>query len=186
MSAGVQHLALLRGINVGGKNLVKMADLRAAFDSMGFDDVATYIASGNVLFRAPRQRREELAARIESELTRRFGVELKVVLLTEAQLRAVVEGAPGGFGGDAHLSDVVFLRKPLTAKQALAVVDIREGVDRAWPGSGVLYFSRLAAKATSSRLNKVASLPEYKNMTIRSWSTTTKLLALMDSRVASR
>ena len=179
----LQYLALLRGINVGGKNLVKMADLRAAFESMGFADVATYIASGNVLFRAPRQRREELAARIESELTRRFGTELKVVLLTEAQLKGVVEDAPRGFGGDSHLWDVVFVRKPLTVKKAFGAVEIREGVDRAWPGKGVLYFSRLAAKATSSRLNKVASLPEYKNMTLRSWSTTTKLLALMESRV---
>jgi uncharacterized protein (DUF1697 family) len=94
-----QYVALLRGINVGGKNLVKMADLRAAFESMGFADVATHIASGNVLFRAPRQRREELAARIESELIGRFGNELKVVLLTEAQLKAVVEGAPAGSVG---------------------------------------------------------------------------------------
>jgi uncharacterized protein (DUF1697 family) len=183
VSASVQYLALLRGINVGGQNLVKMADLRAAFELMGFADVASYIASGNVLFWAPRQRREELAAQIESELTRRFGVELKVVLLTVAHLKAVVEGAPRGFGGDSNLWDVVFVRKPLTVKKAFAVVEIREGVDRAWPGRGVLYFSRLAAKATSSRLNKVASLPEYKNMTIRSWSTTTKLLALMESRV---
>jgi uncharacterized protein (DUF1697 family) len=175
-----QYLALLRGINVGGKNLVKMADLRVAVESMGFADVATYIASGNVLFRAPRQRREELAARIESELTRCFGVDLKVVLLTEAHLKAVVDGAPPGFGGDSHLCDVVFVRKPLTAKRAFGLVEIREGVDRAWPGRGVVYFSRLAAKAPSSRLSKVASLPEYKNMTIRSWSTTTKLLALME------
>jgi uncharacterized protein (DUF1697 family) len=181
MSNGVQYLALLRGINVGGQNLVKMAELRPAFESMGFAEVATYIASGNVLFRAPRQRREELAARIESKLTRRFARQLKVVLLTETDLRAVVEGAPRGFGGDAHLWDVVFVRKPLTAKAAFALVEIREGVDRAWPGRGVVYFSRLAAKATASRLNKVASLPEYKNMTIRSWSTTTKLLALMES-----
>ncbi len=183
MSAGVQYLCLLRGINVGGQNLVKMTDLRAAFESIGFADVATYIASGNVLFRAPRQRREDLAARIESELTRRFGVELKIVLLTQAHLKAVVEGAPRGFGGDSHLCDVVFVRKPLTVKRAFGVVETREGVDRAWPGRGVLYFARLAARATSSRFSKVVSLPEYKNMTIRSWSTTTKLMALMESRV---
>ncbi len=54
-----------------------MANLRAAFEDMGFVDVATYIARGNVLFRAPRQRREELAAGIEVELTRRFEIELK-------------------------------------------------------------------------------------------------------------
>ncbi len=77
---------------------------------------------------------------------------------------------------------MVFVRKPLTVKKALGVIEIREGVDRAWPGRGVLYFSRLAAKATSSRLNKVASLPEYKNMTIRNWRTTRKLLTLMESR----
>jgi uncharacterized protein (DUF1697 family) len=186
VSAGVQYLALLRGINVGGKNLVRMADLRAAFESMGFADVATYIASGNVLFGAPRTKRAELAAGIESELTRGFGIELKAVLLTAAQLHAVVEGAPRGFGADTHLCDVVFVRNPLTVKRAFGLLEMRDGVDSGWSGKGVIYFSRLAAKATSSRLNKVASLPEYKNMTIRSWSTTTKLRALMESRVDRR
>jgi uncharacterized protein (DUF1697 family) len=137
-----------------------------------------------VLFPASRQTRDELAARIESDLTKRFDTELKVVLLTEAQLRKVVEGAPRGFGGDDHLSDVIFIRKPLTAKKTFGLLELREGVDRAWQGSGVVYFSRLAAKKSSSKLNKVASLPEYKNMTIRSWGTTTKLLALVESRAA--
>jgi uncharacterized protein (DUF1697 family) len=177
LAAGVQYLALLRGINVGGTNLVKMADLRSAFEEMGFADVATYIASGNVLFRGPRQKRDRLAARIESELSRRFEVELKVVLLTEAQLRDVVEGAPRGFGADSDLCDVIFLREPLTVKKVFDLVEIREGVDSAWPGTGVLYFSRLASKASSSKLSKLAARPEYKNMTVRSWSTTTKLLA---------
>jgi uncharacterized protein (DUF1697 family) len=182
MLAGVQYLALLRGINVGGKNLVRMADLRAAFEEMGFGEVATYIQSGNVLFRAPRQKRDELAARIESELTRRFGAELKAVLLTDAQLRGVIDGAPRGFGADTHRCDVIFLRQPLTVKRAFGLVVTRDGVDSAWAGKGVLYFSRLASKASGSRLSKVVALPEYQDMTIRSWSTTTKLHALMDSR----
>ncbi len=178
------YLALLRGINVGGKNLVRMADLSAAFEEMGFGDVATYIQSGNVLFRAPRQRSEDLAARIESQLSLSFGVKLKVVLLTGAQLKAVVADAPRGFGADTHKCDVIFLRKPLTVRRAFGLLETREGVDSAWAGKRVLYFSRLASKASGSRLSKVVALPEYQNMTIRSWSTTTKLLALMDSRVA--
>ena len=181
----MEYLTLLRGINVGGKNLVKMPDLREAFEESGFADVATYIQSGNVLFRAPRQKREPLAARIEADLSRRFGLELKVVLLTEAQLKDVVAGAPRGFGAKTHLSDVLFLRKPLTAKKAYSLVETRDGVDRAWAGTGVLYFSRLATKRSRSRLSKIATLPEYKNMTIRSWSTTTKLLALLDERSAA-
>jgi uncharacterized protein (DUF1697 family) len=178
----IRYLALLRGINVGGKNLVRMADLRVAVEQMGLADVATYIQSGNLLFSAPRQRRDELAARIESELTRRFGLEQKVVLMTEAQLRGVVEGAPRGFGAKSHRCDVIFLRKPLTVKRAFSLIETKEGVDRAWTGKGVLYFSRLASRASSSRLSKVVLLPEYQNMTIRSWSTTKKLLPLMDAR----
>ena len=104
-----------------------------------------------------------------------------MVLLTRAQLQAVVEGAPRGFGGGSHLCDVVFVRKPLTVKKAFGLVETRDGVDRAWPGRGGSYFSRLAAEASKSRLNKVAALPEYQNMTIRSWSTVTKLRALMES-----
>jgi uncharacterized protein (DUF1697 family) len=179
MAVGVQYLALLRGINVGGKNLVKMADLRAAFEELELAEVATYIQSGNVLFRAPRQKREELAARIESSLSRRFGIELKAVLLTAAHLKDVIEGAPRGFGGDAHLCDVLFVRKPLTVTRTLSVIELRDGVDSVWPGKGVLYFSRVAAKASSSRISKFAGRPEYKNVTIRSWSTTRKLHALM-------
>jgi uncharacterized protein (DUF1697 family) len=180
MPTGVKYLALLRGINVGGKNLIKMTDLRAAFEELGFTDVVTYIASGNVFFRAPRQKREELAAGIESRLSRRFGTELKVVLLTKAQLAAVIDGAPRGFGGKAHRCDVLFLRKPLTVKKAFSALEFREGIDRAWPGPGVIYFSRLDARASGSRLSRFVMLPEYQNTTIRSWSTTTKLLPKMD------
>ena len=175
-----RYLALLRGINVGGRNIVKMAELRAAFEETGFTEVTTYIQSGNVLFRAPRQRREELAASLESDLTRRFDIELKLVLLTSAQLGRVVDRAPRGFGGDSHLCDVIFLRKPLTAKKGLALIETREGIDRAWAGPGVLYFSRLAEEKSKSRLSKIAALPEYKQMTIRSWGTTKKLHALIE------
>jgi uncharacterized protein (DUF1697 family) len=182
MTDGVQYLALLRGINVGGRNKVRMADLREAVEELGHADVATYIQSGNVLFRAPRQRRDELAGRLEAGLSRRFGIELKVVLVTESQLRGVVEAAPRGFGGEDQLCDVIFLRKPLTAKRAFGAFELREGVDTAWQGKGVIYFARVAEEASRSRMSKVVSTPEYKNMTIRSWRTTTRLLELMDSR----
>jgi uncharacterized protein (DUF1697 family) len=186
VATGVEYLALLRGINVGGKSLIKMADLREAFEAMRFAGVETYIASGNVLFRAPRQKREELAARVESALKRRFGLEIKVVLLTEPQLRAVVEGAPRGFGAASDLCDVIFVRRPMTAKRAFGLVETREGIDKAWQGKDVLYFSRLAAKASGSRLSRLAGRPEYKSMTVRNWNTTKKLLALMDSRAERR
>ncbi len=179
------RLALLRGINVGGKNLIKMADLRAGFEDLGYEDVSTYIASGNVLFRSPRERVDELAARLEKELAKEFGIELKLVLLTQPQLRKVVEKAPEGFGADTHRNDVIFVRKPLTATAAHSIAETREGVDAKWRGNGVVYFSRLAEKASGSRLSKIVAQPEYKNMTIRSWSTTQKLLGLMNDRASA-
>ncbi len=149
---------------------------------MGLADVATYIQSGNVLFRASRQRRQELADRIELELSHGLGTELRAVLLTATQLKGVVQGAPRVFGASSHLCDVLFLRRPLTVKKAFGVVETKEGVDSVWAGRGVLYSARLASKASSSRLSRIVGLPEYQNMTLRSWSTTTKLLALMDAR----
>lgn len=178
----MEYVALLRGINVGGKNLVKMAELRAEFEELGFDDVATYIQSGNVLFRAPRQSTKTLAAKLESELSERFSLKLKVVLLSESQLRGVIDGAPPGFGDADYRDDVIFVRAPLTVKKAVSVLETREGIDRMWPGKGVVYYSRLDARASGSRLSKFASSPEYKNVTVRNWRTTAKLLALMDAR----
>jgi uncharacterized protein (DUF1697 family) len=62
----------------------------------------------------------------------------------------------------------------------MKMVQLRDGVDQAWPGRGVVYFQRLSAKRTMSRMSRIVGTPEYANMTIRNWSTTTKLLALLD------
>jgi uncharacterized protein (DUF1697 family) len=75
---------------------------------------------------------------------------------------------------------VIFLRPPLTGAAAIKVVATAPGVDEASAGAGVLYFSRLIAKASKSRLSKIVSSPIYKNVTIRNWNTTTKLLQMMD------
>ena len=108
-------------------------------------------------------------------LERHLGYPVVVVVRSEAQLRAVVDDAPAGFGADpdTYFSDALFLKAPLTAKQVMGVVELRDGVDQAWPGRGVVYFARLGAERTRSKLSKVASTPEYKLMTIRSWTTTT-------------
>lgn len=162
-----------------------MADLRAAFEEAGYRDVATYIQSGNVLFESDTPR-TELEDAIEATLERRFGVPLVVVVRSHRQLRGVVERAPAGFGQqrDRYHSDVLFLRSPLTPSKAMGVVQLREGVDQAWPGTGVLYFARLSERRTQSRMSKIVGTPEYRLMTVRSWSTTTKLLDLLDARAA--
>jgi uncharacterized protein (DUF1697 family) len=175
------YVALLRGINVGGKNLIKMPELKACFEAGGFKDVVTYIQSGNVLFRSAGGS-AALARRIEEMLTSTFGYQASVVLRSRVQLRVVVETAPEGFGVDPETFryDVIFLKGPLTANAALKSVPTRQGVDEVHAGRGVLYSSRLISRAAQSHLSKVVSLPIYQSMTIRNWNTTTTLLRMMD------
>jgi len=176
------YLALLRGINVGGKNVIKMADLRNCFEAEGFRDVATYIQSGNVIFRSPASGLRTLTNRIEEMLAMAFDYEASVVLRSRRQMRAVVAGAPTGFGEQpkTYRYDTLFLKAPLTATSAMESVPARPGVDEAWAGSGVLYFSRRIDQASRSYLSRLASMPVYQRMTVRNWNTTTRLLELMD------
>jgi len=181
--ASARYVALLRGINVGGRNQVAMSDLRSAFEDAGHIDVTTYIQSGNVLFRSSTPR-ASLESDVEVMLGRRLGFPIVVVVRSHAQLRSVVTQAPPAFGAEpgTYHSDVLFLRSPLTASQVMKIVQVREGVDQAWPGRGVVYFQRLSAQRTKSRMSRIVGTPEYANMTIRSWATTTNLLALLDDR----
>lgn len=183
MGSTTRYVALLRGINVGGRNIIAMADLREAFETDGYGAVGTYIQSGNVLFESDAPR-GELESEIEPMLEHRFGVPLVVVLRSHDQLRSVVKKAPAGFGADPgrYHSDAIFLKAPLTSRQAMRVVRLREGVDEAWAGTGVLYFARLSERRVQSLMGKIVGTPEYAQMTIRSWTTTTKLLALLDER----
>jgi uncharacterized protein (DUF1697 family) len=230
-----RYVALLRGINVGGNNLIKMTALKACFEEQGFDDVATFIASGNVLFtasaagapklaaparsagsrlpektivadracgaerlaaparsagsRLPEKTivadracgAERLARLIEAALSSTFKYDASVVLRSQKEMRDIVGRAPAGFGRqpDKYRYDVIFLKAPLTAAAAIKDVPVNPEVDTARAGSGVLYFSRLVAKASKSRLGKIVSRPIYKNLTIRNWNTTSKLSQML-------
>ena len=178
------YVALLRGINVGGKNIIPMTALRSAFEELRLTDVATYIQSGNVLFSSPEKSPDRLTSRIEQALSKQFGYAARVVVLSHDRLASAVKRAPKGFGTEPvkYRYEVIFLKAPLTAKDALKDVRTKEGVDEVWAGTDVLYFSRLVARASQSYISRVVQLPVYQNMTIRNWNTTTKLLALLDAR----
>jgi uncharacterized protein (DUF1697 family) len=180
-----RYVALLRGINVGGKNSIPMAGLKTCFEENGFGDVRTYIQSGNVLFSSPVSNQTELTRQIERLLSTTFEhYAASVVLRSRSQMRAIVDRAPKGFGTEPskYRYDVIFLKPPLTAKTAMKSLSMKEDVDRGWAANGVLYFSRLTSRATQSRLNRVVSLPIYQQMTIRNWNTTTKLAELVNAK----
>lgn len=176
------YVALLRGINVGGSNLIKMPALAACFETLGLCSVKTYIQSGNVVF-ASRLKSPALTQQIEKALSAAFAYQARVFIRSLEEMRAIVARAPRSFGTrpPEYRYDVVFLRPPLTADVAMERMPIQPGVDRVFAGDGVLYCSRLASRAAESRLSRIMAKPIYQNMTIRNWNTTRKLAALMET-----
>ena len=75
-----KHVALLRAVNVGGTGAVKMAELRAMAEAMGFTEVQTLLQSGNLVFRAPSDKASALEGLIKAELARRFGLTTTVIV----------------------------------------------------------------------------------------------------------
>lgn len=183
------YVALLRGVNVGGKNKVAMADLKKHLEALGFSDVITHGASGNVILESDKSA-AKVKTDMEKALLENFKLDddlIKVLVLTRKQFETVVEDKPKGFGDEpnTYYSDAIFLID-VDAVEAMTAFSPREGVDQVWKGHGVIYSQRLGAQRTKSRLNKIMETPFYKSMTIRSWSTTQKLLKLLEKMDAPK
>lgn len=180
----MKYVALLRGINVGGKNLIPMAELRRCLEEHGFVNVRTYIQSGNVILESKLSNRQ-LGQEIEAILVETFKLDsslIRVLVLDTDQLQSVINNRPKGFGNqpDIYHYDVIFLMG-IGTNEAIQVFNPREGVDQVWAGDGVIYSERLSAERTKSRLNRIMGTPAYQSMTIRNWNTTTKLLELLQT-----
>ncbi|MCL6597160.1 MAG: DUF1697 domain-containing protein [Alicyclobacillus macrosporangiidus] len=88
------YIALLRGVNVGGHNKIKMAELKRTFEWMGLGRVQTYIQSGNVLFESEEEDEDTLRRRLEREIGKVFGISTTVVLRTAREFERIVENCP--------------------------------------------------------------------------------------------
>ena len=188
----MRHVVLLRGVNVGGKNKVPMADLKRCLEAQGFDDVRTYIQSGNVVLNSTLPA-AEVAARIGQVLPREFDLDrrvLGVVALEEHAYKAVVSQAPAGFGADtATYRYYVLFPIGTSTAQAVEEIDARPGVDSMWQGEVAIYYrlpSLESPDAGKSHLNRVTQKPIYQSLTMRNWNTTVKLLHLLEQMPADR
>jgi uncharacterized protein (DUF1697 family) len=178
----MKYVVLFRGINVGGKNKVPMSSLKKSLEALAFPYVSTYIASGNVILESDKPT-VEIKAQIEKALPESFKLDddlIKVLVLTRNQLQSVIDNKPEGFGEqpEKYHSDAIFLMG-IDSASVMPLFNPREGIDKVWPGDGVVYSQRLSSQRTKSRLSKIMATPAYKSMTIRNWSTTTKLLEIL-------
>jgi uncharacterized protein (DUF1697 family) len=178
----VTYVALLRGVNVGGKNVIKMAALAGCLKAARLENVRTCIQSGNVIFEASTGSARTLATRIEHAVSDRFGIESRAVVLSRNQLKAVLTKAPPAWSrGSGLRCNIAFLRPPLESAEALEHVKVTPGVDSVASGPGVLYLSTVISRLESSAFARLVGTPVYAEMTVRNYNTSRKILEMMEA-----
>jgi uncharacterized protein (DUF1697 family) len=176
----MEYLALLRGINVGGNAVIKMADLKKAVEQCGFTNVRTYIQSGNIIFESDENNLENITAKLEESLLKNFSLSSGMVVKTCEQLNKLISEIPASWRKNNNLHCyIAFIRKPVTAREVLSEIELKEGVDFVEAGDGVLYLSTLLSGITRSGFSKLMARKISKDITIRNFTTVQKLLALM-------
>ncbi len=176
----MKYVALLRGINVGGRNMIKMAALASCLEQQGFTGVKTLIASGNVVFETAERKAPKLRHQIETALSKAFGYDSRIVLRSKTQLQRTLADVPTEWKKRKDLRcNIVFLREPLAASEALAHFKPAPGIDFVAAGRGVLYCSTLLSGVGKSRFTRVIGTPIYRQLTIRNYNTCRKIYELM-------
>jgi len=115
----MRFVALLRGINLGGANMMSMADLKAEFEDLGFENVKTYINSGNLAFDCKSAGTAELGSRIERSIEKRFGKQIPVVVRQQKDIGRILKNNPfdGQYESHKHMH-VLFLKEAMPAEKA--------------------------------------------------------------------
>jgi uncharacterized protein (DUF1697 family) len=176
----VRYVALLRGINVGGRTLVRMADLRTCFEELGFGAVSTYIASGNVLFESDERDAAKLAATIDAAIERRFALPVKVVVLDRRAYGRIVKAIPKPWVGDDGLrANVAFLRPGTDAKQVVRDLEPDPAIEEVKAVAGAILWATRRDALNRSVMRKLIGGAAYKDLTVRNLNTTLKLHELL-------
>ena len=173
-------LALLRGINVGGRNVIAKDDLRQCFEDLGCTNVRTYIQSGNILFRSSVTGVEELTEAVETGLSDRFSYHAQAVVLSRKKYQTAVAAAPDGWGVDADRKhNALFTLKTITPKQVLAQLPApKTDLETVTVGPHVVYWSISKQHQSKTTLMKLSAHPVYQQLTVRNHNTVFKLFEL--------
>jgi uncharacterized protein (DUF1697 family) len=176
----MRYVALLRGINVGGKSIVRMADLKECIEELGYDNVSTFIASGNVLFETPERNAAKLESAIERALERRFKLPITVVVRSRAEIGRIVKAIPAKWiGNESVRVYVAFLRRTRDGRKLARELAPRDGVDELVATKSALMWATRRDALTRSGLQKLPGSAAYKDMTLRNLNTTLKLRELL-------
>ena len=178
-----KYIALLRGVNVGGKNKISMPELKLAFEEIGFLDVITYINSGNIIFSSNTQDKSELIRKSESIIEDKFKLSIPVTVISAKELSDVLKNAPVWWNTeDKEIYDnAIFVISPTSVEEVFAVVgNAKPEYEKVDSYGNVIFWSASLKTFNKTRWSKIASSSVNKNVTIRNANTTKKLLELTE------
>lgn len=174
-------IGLIRGINVGGHNMLKMEALRALCTSLGFKDTKTLLQSGNFVFRSDRKDKARLEKDLEAALKKNAGLDVRVMLRTPDEMRKVIERNPLN-AADGKKLLVTFLEKEPQASAKKTLLDACSIAPDCVHLSGKELYVFYDAGFLDSKLSKI---PMEKKLgvagTARNWNTVTKLLEMAEA-----
>ena len=176
----MRYVALLRGINVGGNNKIKMADLKIAVEKAGYTNVVTLIQSGNVIFDSSTKNQQKIAKELEQVILKSFRITSSVVIRSLPQMKKILAGVPRSWATNDLRKYVAFIKEPMTAIAVAREIPVRDGVDILDVGDGVLYMATKTEGLTKSGYTKIIGTKIYQDMTMRNINTTQKILAIME------
>lgn len=174
------YAALLRGINVGGKNKVEMAKLKQTFERLGLLRVETVIASGNVVFCTAEVDQTTLVKSIESAFETDFGISARVVLRDLKRMHNLVREVPASWTNDKEMRcDIMFLLPEVDNENVLQQLSFDPTIEDVKYIHGVVLWRIDRNKVAKSRMVKIVGTPLYRQLTIRNANTVRKLYERM-------
>jgi len=175
-----QYIAFLRGINVGGNNIIKMDALRDEFERIGFSSVRTYLNSGNVIFSTGMKDRARIEKKIEKSMAAAFGYKTKVLIRSKTDLENTISHFPKIFDDPEWKHNIIFLSDEINSPALIDEFELRPDIEKNSYFDGVLYWSARLDAGTRAIMYKLSTRPEYQEMTVRSIGTVRKISDLMN------
>lgn len=177
-----RYIALLRGINISGKNKISMSELKKGFIELDFEEVATNLNSGNVIFSSAANDTSVLSNQIKSMIQDRFGLDIPVLIILQEELKELLKNAPDWWGNDNKeiYDNLIFIMPPLSYEEFYdAVGDPKEEYEKVHPCKNVIFwsFSRKDYQKTYW-WSKTASANISDRITIRTANTVRKIAVL--------
>lgn len=177
----MKFLALLRGINVGGNNKVAMRELKICFQELGFQNVVTYINSGNIIFDSEITNTTTLSDMCEKSIYKYFGFQVTCTVLSAAELKESLSNSPKWWDKDDESKhNAIFVIKPIRPLELMKEIgEIKPEYESAAFFGQVIFWSAPIKTLGRTKYSKIIGTKLYKSVTIRNARTTKKLLELI-------